>query len=91
LDAAFPDVYVHPATPRPHSPNAAPILPIPPRPAKTLITIGPMIIIGEIRSKTRVGASNDDQAPSRPGHATLADKFPDCLATQLPGHAMFTS
>jgi hypothetical protein len=33
----------------------------PPAP-KTVITIGAMITIGEIRSKTPLGASNDDQA-----------------------------
>jgi hypothetical protein len=33
-------------------------------PSETMITIGPVIIIGEIRSKMSLGASNDDQAPT---------------------------
>src|SRR5262249_10514459 len=78
--------FLCPACPaHPPAPTAArrhrSALPIRPPPAQTMITIGPLITIGKIRSKTQPANPNDDQLPPNPPCHTPS-RF--CLCLNLP-------
>jgi hypothetical protein len=59
-----------------------------------MITIGRLIIIGEIRSRMGLAVSNDDQVPpipALPPHATLTSKSTTRISAQLLSQALFAT